>query len=191
MKFGSIISIQEQNRIPWFGKYLSSPPSKTFKFQPSARGWWLVLFRYKRDPPSTRKLALRWVNASKYCDTFNKVKDTVPHKRQGLLNEGVISQGNMTTPLGTLDLVTCKETTLFSGYTCPLNSQRTSTAIPYLHAFWATLWVFWARYMQRSRISMLFTGPLHPRWNLTTQKDRIVKKKKKIYIYIYILLHDL
>ena len=104
MEFGSIISIQEQNRIPWFGKQLSSTPSKIFKSQPSARGWWLVLFRYKRDPPSTRKLALRWINASKYCDILNKVKDTVPHKRPGLLNEAVISQGNMTTPLRTLQV---------------------------------------------------------------------------------------
>ena len=77
----------------------SSPPAKKFKVQPSARKLMATVFWDTKGvllvdflPPG------KTVNAARYCETLNKLREAVRRKRPGRLSEGFCLQHDNATP---------------------------------------------------------------------------------------------
>ena len=76
-----------------------SPPAKKFKVQPSARKLMATVFWDSKgillvdflQPGQT-------INATRYCETLNKLREAVRRKRPGRLSSGVIFQHDNATP---------------------------------------------------------------------------------------------
>ena len=88
---------RKMDSMTW--KHPSSPPAKKFKVQQSAKKLMATVFWDAQGillvdflPPGET------INAARYCQTLNKLREAVRRKRPGRLTEGVILQHDNATP---------------------------------------------------------------------------------------------